>query len=71
MTQLMGWRRRGGHPLQPTPGTGLLAAVWGIYLGGAAAAAVATRLSHVLVFVFPLALLLLVIVVAAVTFRQR
>jgi hypothetical protein len=53
------------------PAAGLLAAVWGVYLGGAAAAAGATHLSHGLVFVCPLVLLLLVIVVATVTFRQR
>jgi uncharacterized membrane protein YoaK (UPF0700 family) len=63
-------RGAGGHPGQPTYGTGLLLAVWGVYMGGAGAAAL--LLEQVWVLVCPLVLVLLVILTAAIAgWRQQ
>ena len=59
-----------GTPRQARRAVGLLAAVWGIYIGGAMAAGACLRLSPELAVVFPLALTLVVIVTAAVYWRQ-
>jgi hypothetical protein len=45
---------------------GLLAAVWGVYIGGAMVAGACVRLGLVWAVLFPLALLLIVMVAAAV-----
>jgi len=49
---------------------GLLAAVWFVYVGGAAVAAAATFLGQLLAFVLPIAVISVVITIAAVCFRQ-
>ena len=84
-TWLMRWLGRGGAngSLPPRAGTtdsgaprqarravGLLAAVWGIYIGGAMAAGACVRLSPELAVLFPLALMLVVMVTAAVHWPQ-
>lgn len=56
---------------QPARGTGLLAAVWLIYLGGAIVAGAVTILDRVFAVVFPTTVVLIVIVTAAVSFRAR
>ncbi len=56
---------------EPAHGAGLLAAVWLVYLGGAAAAAAATRLDRALAVVLPTSLVAMVIVTAALCFRKR
>lgn len=53
-------------PRQAPRGVGLLAAVWGIYIGGALVAGACMRLSPELAVVFPLVVMLAVIAVAAV-----
>ena len=85
VTGLVGWRRSAGataptrnravteSPVLPTRsvrGTGLLAAVWLVYIGGAVAAAVAMRWGQILVVVFPIAIILIVLVIAVVYFRR-
>jgi uncharacterized membrane protein YoaK (UPF0700 family) len=84
-TWLMRWLSRGGADGSPPPraGTtdsgaprqarravGLLAAVWGIYIGGAMVAGACLRLSPELAVLFPLALMLVVMVTAAVHWPQ-
>lgn len=79
--RLMGWVRGRGAtasipqragvaevtpPRQTLHGVGLLAAVWGVYIGGAVVAGASMRLSPELVVVFPLVVILVVIAVAAV-----
>ena len=49
----------------------LLAVVWIVYLGGAAAAAADLQLAPVLALALPVVLIMVVIVVAAVAFRPR
>lgn len=55
-----------GAPRQARRAVGLLAAVWGIYIGGAMAAGACVRLSPDWAVLFPLALMLIVMVTAAV-----
>jgi uncharacterized membrane protein YoaK (UPF0700 family) len=57
--------------LPPARGTGLLAAVWLVYFGGAIVAGAVTVLDRVLAVVFPTAIVLIVIVTAAARFRTR
>jgi uncharacterized membrane protein YoaK (UPF0700 family) len=57
------------HAAPPTYGTGLLLTVWGIYIGGAGAAALLLEQRWALVC--PLALMMLVILTAAVANRRR
>jgi uncharacterized membrane protein YoaK (UPF0700 family) len=58
-----------GQAAQPSYRTGLLLAVWGIYIGGAIAAAL--LLDRVVALVCPLALVLLVILTAALANWRR
>jgi uncharacterized membrane protein YoaK (UPF0700 family) len=67
----IGTRFSTAQPSQPARGTGLLAAVWLIYLGGAIVAGAVTVLDRVLAVVFPTTIVLIVIVTAAVRFRAR
>jgi uncharacterized membrane protein YoaK (UPF0700 family) len=53
-------------PRQARRAVGLLAAVWGMYLGGAMVAGACLRLGPELAVLFPLALMLIVMVTAAV-----
>jgi uncharacterized membrane protein YoaK (UPF0700 family) len=84
-TWLMRWLARGGANGSPPPrasvidsgaprqarrAVGLLAAVWGIYIGGAMVAGACVRLSPELAVLFPLALMLVVMVTAAVHWPQ-
>jgi uncharacterized membrane protein YoaK (UPF0700 family) len=57
-------------PARSVHGTGLLAAVWLVYIGGAVAAAIAMRRDQVLVVALPIAVILIVIVTAVVCFRR-
>lgn len=58
-------------PLQLPANVGLLAATWGLYLGGAAAAAMLIVLvGPLLAFTFPIALLIVVILTAMLHFRR-
>ena len=59
-----------GAPRQARRAVGLLAAVWGIYIGGAMVAGACVRLSPELAVALPFALTLVVIVTAAVHWRQ-
>jgi uncharacterized membrane protein YoaK (UPF0700 family) len=56
---------------RPAHGADLLAAVWLVYLGGAAVAAAATILDRALAVVLPIAVVMIVIVTAATRFRKR
>lgn len=69
VARLMGQARRKSKPAQPH--SALLGAVWIVYLGGAATAAVDLQLDPVLALALPVALVLLVIIIAAVAFRGR
>jgi uncharacterized membrane protein YoaK (UPF0700 family) len=76
VARLVGRVRRAGarlNPVQPRPAHGavLLAAVWLVYLGGAAAAAAATILDPVLAVILPIAVVTIVIVTATLRFRKR
>ena len=77
VARLVGRVHRAGarlNPVQPTrpaQGAVLLAAVWLVYLGGAAAAAAATILDPVLAVVLPIAVVAIVIVTATLRFRKR
>ena len=59
-----------GAPRQARRAVGLLAAVWGTYLGGAMVAGACMRLGPELAVLFPLALMLIVMVTAAVHWPQ-
>jgi len=59
-----------GAPRQARRAVGLLAAVWGIYLGGAMVAGACVRLGPESAVLFPLALMLIVAVTAAVHWPQ-
>jgi uncharacterized membrane protein YoaK (UPF0700 family) len=77
VARLVGRVHRAGarlNPVQPTRpahGAVLLAAVWLVYLGGAAVAAAATILDPVLAVVLPIAVVAIVIVTATLRFRKR
>jgi uncharacterized membrane protein YoaK (UPF0700 family) len=77
VARLVGRVRRAGarpnpvQPPRPAHGAGLLAAVWIVYLGGAAAAAAATILDPVLAVILPIAVVTIVIVTATLRFRKR
>jgi uncharacterized membrane protein YoaK (UPF0700 family) len=60
----------GRLPPRSTPTVGLLAAVWGVYLGGAVGAAAALMWDQLLATVLPTAVLLVVIGAAAICFRR-
>ena len=49
----------------------LLGAVWVVYFGGAAAAAIDLRLSSLVAQLLPIAVILCVVVIAAFVFRPR
>ncbi|MBL0143602.1 MAG: DUF1275 domain-containing protein [Betaproteobacteria bacterium] len=69
VARLIGQTRRKSGPAYPR--SALLAAVWIVYLGGAATAAVDLQLDPVLALALPVALVLLVIIISAVAFRGR
>jgi uncharacterized membrane protein YoaK (UPF0700 family) len=77
VARLVSWASHIGtraNPAQSSPparGTGLLAAVWLVYLGGAIVAGAVTVLDRVPAVVFPTTVVLIVIVTAAVRFRTR
>jgi uncharacterized membrane protein YoaK (UPF0700 family) len=59
------------QPTRPAHGAVLLAAVWLVYLGGAAAACAATILHRALAVVLPIAVVTIVIFTAALRFWKR
>lgn len=69
VTRVMGKSRRRSKPAFPR--SRLLGAVWIVYLGGAATAAVDLQLDPVLALALPVAVVLLVIIISAVAFRGR
>lgn len=69
VARLMGQTRRKSRSAYPH--SALLGAVWIVYLGGAATAAVDLQLDPVFALALPVALLLLVIIISAVAFRER
>lgn len=69
VARLMGQARRRSR--SDYPHGALLGAVWIVYLGGAATAAVDLQLDPVLALALPAALVLLVIIISAVAFRGR
>lgn len=69
VARLMGWARRKRRPVFKH--SALLAAVWVVYLGGAATAAVDLQLDPVLALALPAVLIMLVIIIAARAFRPR
>jgi len=66
ITRLQAGMTDSGAPRQARRAVGLLAAVWGIYIGGAMVAGACIRLGPEWAVLFPLALLLIVIITAAV-----
>ena len=64
-------RQNPAQPPLPRRGTGLLAAVWIVYLGGAVVAAAATVVDRALAVVFPIAVVTIVIITAVIRFRRR
>lgn len=68
VARLMGRERRKARPVFRR--SALLAAVWTVYLGGAAIGAVALSHAALQALVFPAALIIVVAVIAAVAFRQ-
>jgi uncharacterized membrane protein YoaK (UPF0700 family) len=81
LTNLVAWlvawgvhANPGRHPVQPTrpaQAVVLLAAVWLVYLGGAAVAAAATILDRALAVVVPIAVVMIVIVTSTLRFRKE
>jgi uncharacterized membrane protein YoaK (UPF0700 family) len=69
-TRPQGGMTDSGGPRQARRAVGLLAAVWGMYLGGAMGAGACVRLGPELAVCFPLALMLIIMVTAAVHWPQ-
>jgi uncharacterized membrane protein YoaK (UPF0700 family) len=69
VARLMGRARRKRRPV--IAHSAMLAAVWVVYLGGAATAAVDLHLDPVLALALPAVLIMLVIIIAARAFRSR